>query len=466
MLGRAATRSLFGKAWQPCHAGFLSKGTIAIKWDGSFRMTETQKTFLMTGIVCASAASVVLGVGVRDAVDLGLTRSGADTVASKQLLASRAVQTEIPEGEYFDQLAGLLKREFVDPIDDDLMLASGAIRGMVLSLQDPTTIYMDAKDLPVYRKALSGQFEGIGAELVFEMPPTAGPQPIHGADAPPAEPGDLVASGSRVPRVLVTYVVPNGPADKAGVEPGDWVEAVDGHWVVDAETVDLLRMTQQKVQSGEWPVSKLDELRKDLREKTKKSITPARAMQRLSTGSGAMSVSWHRGERVLPTQIVAGPSRVAPVTQSEGGSLRVRLAPGVPQMLAETLKDRKEVTLDFRGASVGSWEIAKGILEVLVPAGSYGELIREDGKPPIPVTVAKGASAPYKLGVQVDAYTRGAPGVLASLLVERAGATLISGSLPQEPIAVEWKTLPNGSGYTLGIGKWKARARASSEVGQ
>ncbi|MCZ7580461.1 MAG: hypothetical protein M5U21_06540 [Fimbriimonadaceae bacterium] len=111
-------------------------------------MTETQKTFLMTGIVCASAASVVLGVGVRDAVDLGLTRSGADTVASKQLLASRAVQTEIPEGEYFDQLAGLLKREFVDPIDDDLMLASGAIRGMVLSLQDPTTIYMDAKDLP------------------------------------------------------------------------------------------------------------------------------------------------------------------------------------------------------------------------------------------------------------------------------------------------------------------------------
>lgn len=118
-------------------------------------MTETQKTFLMTGIVCASAASVVLGVGVRDAVDLGLTRSGADTVASKQLLASRAVQTEIPEGEYFDQLAGLLKREFVDPIDDDLMLASGAIRGMVLSLQDPTTIYMDAKDLPVYRKALS-----------------------------------------------------------------------------------------------------------------------------------------------------------------------------------------------------------------------------------------------------------------------------------------------------------------------
>lgn len=275
-----------------------------------------------------------------------------------------------------------------------------------------------------------------------------------------------MASGSRVPRVLVTYVVPNGPADKAGVEPGDWVEAVDGHWVVDAETVDLLRMTQQKVQSGEWPVSKLDELRKDLRERTRKSITPARAMQRLSTGSGAMSVSWHRGERVLPTQIVAGPSRVAPVTQSEGGSLRVRLAPGVPQMLAETLKDRKEVTLDFRGASVGSWEIAKGILEVLVPAGSYGELIREDGKPSIPVTVAKGASAPYKLGVLVDAYTRGAPGVLASLLVERAGATLISGSLPQEPIAVEWKTLPNGSGYTLGIGKWKARARPGSEVGQ
>lgn len=51
-----------------------------------------------------------------------------------------------------------------DKLDKQKMVY-GAIRGMVASLNDPYTVFMDPKDTEEFNKDLSGTFEGIGAEL-------------------------------------------------------------------------------------------------------------------------------------------------------------------------------------------------------------------------------------------------------------------------------------------------------------
>src|SRR4051794_18856632 len=104
---------------------------------------------------------------------------------------------------------------------DKISVIQGAIRGMIDSLGDPYSAYLSADD---YRKSLqgiSGQFEGIGAEMTSR----AG----DGSDGcAPIGPGC---------QLVVTRPIPGSPAATAGVEPGDVVVAVDGA-AVDGLDVD------------------------------------------------------------------------------------------------------------------------------------------------------------------------------------------------------------------------------------
>jgi carboxyl-terminal processing protease len=100
-------------------------------------------------------------------------------------------------------------------------LVQGAIRGMIASLGDPYSAYLTSDD---YRKSLqgiSGQFEGIGAEIASEAPDgTQGCTPL----------------GARC-RLVITRPIDGSPAQKAGVHVGDVVIAVDGS-SLDGLTVD------------------------------------------------------------------------------------------------------------------------------------------------------------------------------------------------------------------------------------
>lgn len=83
------------------------------------------------------------------------------------------------------------------PIDDSA-LSNGAVSGMVDALDDPHTIFVDAKHAAIGRSDLSGSFEGIGATV--EM---------------------------REGRLTIVAPISGSPADKAGLLPGDIVLQVD-----------------------------------------------------------------------------------------------------------------------------------------------------------------------------------------------------------------------------------------------
>ena len=95
----------------------------------------------------------------------------------------------------------LIKNRYVDSIGVDT-LQDGAMQGLMDHL-DPHSFYIPASDLSETNEDIIGNFQGIGVEFnIFQ-------DTVH-----------------------VLYVIPNGPSDKAGLQIGDKILAVDDSSVV------------------------------------------------------------------------------------------------------------------------------------------------------------------------------------------------------------------------------------------
>jgi len=86
----------------------------------------------------------------------------------------------------------------VQPIDDK-MLVQGAIRGMMESLEDPYSAYMNPEEYRTQNTPLQGEYTGIGAWVDTT--------------------GEFL---------VITSPMPDSPAEKAGILPGDRVISIDG----------------------------------------------------------------------------------------------------------------------------------------------------------------------------------------------------------------------------------------------
>ncbi len=93
----------------------------------------------------------------------------------------------------------ILHDEFVDQPLDDGSLVQGAIRGMVDSLGDPHSSYMDPDEYLQANLPLDGEYEGIGAWVDAD--------------------GEFLT---------IISAMPGSPAERGGLQPGDQVIGVDG----------------------------------------------------------------------------------------------------------------------------------------------------------------------------------------------------------------------------------------------
>lgn len=92
----------------------------------------------------------------------------------------------------------LIKQNYIEDVEDG-QLIEGAIEGMLATLEDPHTSYLNLESMEEFNQQIESSFEGIGAEVSM----------VNG---------------------LVTIVSPikDSPAEKAGLRPNDQVLSVDG----------------------------------------------------------------------------------------------------------------------------------------------------------------------------------------------------------------------------------------------
>lgn len=110
----------------------------------------------------------------------------------------------------------LLLREHIDGADlNPTIVSDGAIRGMLTATGDPYAAFLDQEAYPLERQDLQGFFEGIGAEV-----------------------------GIRDGAITILAPMPDTPAEKAGIKPGDVILAVNGESIQGLnlfEVVNLIR---------------------------------------------------------------------------------------------------------------------------------------------------------------------------------------------------------------------------------
>ncbi len=94
-----------------------------------------------------------------------------------------------------------MTKKYVDKTKlDSQKMVYGAISGMVASVDDPYTMFFPPKANEQSKNDLNGDFQGIGAALALDTDR----------------------------HIVIVAPLPNSPAEKAGVRPGDWIIKVDG----------------------------------------------------------------------------------------------------------------------------------------------------------------------------------------------------------------------------------------------
>ncbi len=118
--------------------------------------------------------------------------------------------------DYFHKVYQIIKTDYVDvPGTKDLFY--GAIRGMIASLDDPFSRFLDEKAFNELKEETTGEFVGVGIEI-------------------------SVKDG----QIVVISPIDGTPAMKAGIQAGDTIIKVNGTEIKDKDLSDIVKLIRGK----------------------------------------------------------------------------------------------------------------------------------------------------------------------------------------------------------------------------
>jgi C-terminal processing protease CtpA/Prc len=376
-----------------------------------------------------------------------------------QLLAaneSQPIDPELPTG-YFENVVEILQKQYVEEIKDKGKLASGAVKGMLSSLEDPLASYLNKEQLSSWGNAQRGVFEGIGVEVKFDYNAEAMKKlkALREKEKEESPSEDTLDAADLIPNLVVTAVAPGSSAEKAGLKPGAILTKVGDKTVLSTDMVETLRKKTEQIRTSKIADEEMDKQLRIVSESYSASIPPVKAKDIVTVGkSGELTLSWKVGPAVSSGTLVKGEWKWPSVRESSDGSIQLVVVEGAADALGEKLEKfaSKPVTLDFRNSTQGNFSELQKLIDLLLPAGPVGKVASDKGTE---VAVLKSAGKGVKVGpitLLVDQSTRGAAEVLANLL-RNAGLGVLQGVPAGEDQWMKTVALPDGSGYTLPTGR-------------
>jgi carboxyl-terminal processing protease len=301
-----------------------------------------------------------------------------------------------------------------EPVDRKTLI-EGAIRGMVDAVGDPYSTYLDPEQYRQSVQDVSGEFEGIGAEI--------------GTVNAARQTTDCNEFG---PECLLVIVAPieNSPAEKAGLKPGDVVSAIDGHSI-----------------NGLSP----DEARDQIRGKkgTDVKLTIDRE------GQAAFDVTITR-DKIIAREVVAK-------DLADGKVGYIRLSGfsdhGADQFVAALKADidagKTKIIFDLRGNPGGFITAAREVASAFIASGpvfwqqdAKGEQVETEALPDGVATDPK-----IKVMVLIDKGSASAAEIVAGALKDTRRATLVGETTFGKGTVQQWVELDGGA-LKLTIARW------------
>lgn len=291
-----------------------------------------------------------------------------------------------------------LDKQFYEEPDKQKMV-DGAIKGMVQSLGDPYSEYMDADTAKSFSESISSSFEGIGAELQEN-------------------------SG----HVVVVSPIKGSPAEKAGIKPKDQIVKVNGKNMAGKSVNDIVTLVRGK-----------------------KGTSVKIGVER--QGSGMLEFTIVRDK--IPVETVShtvtdqniGKIQVSKFSETTGADF---------QKAVEDLQKKKVkgIVIDLRQNPGGLLDQATQMSEMFIPKGK--NILQAENRDGSKEVIASRNEHPVTIptAVLIDGGSASAAEIMAAALHESAGVQLIGeksfgkGTM-QQP--VEFK---DGSSFKFTTAKW------------
>jgi carboxyl-terminal processing protease len=253
---------------------------------------------------------------------------------------------------------------------DTEKLVEGAIKGMVESLEDPYTVYMDVEEAKGFSENISSSFEGIGAEI----------QESNGS-------------------IMIVSPIKGSPAEEVGLKPKDVIQKVDDK-SVEGLTVNEAVM----IIRGE--------------KGTKVNLVVKRA------GVGELNFTITRD--TIPLETV-----YSEVIEDHIGKIQItKFSESTGEELAEALTDLqnkkvKGLILDLRQNPGGLMDQALAMSELFLPKGkNILQVENKDGSKEV-YKSEKETTIDLPITVIVDGGTASAGEIMAAALHQSAGIPLV-----------------------------------------
>ncbi len=317
---------------------------------------------------------------------------------------------------FWDTYHSITERYAGGPVDQQ-KLVEGAIDGMVRSLGDPYSAYYGPQDYKQTLQGISGQFEGIGAEI--------GTASTNGSAATCSTVGTDC-------RLVVIAPIDGSPADRAGVRPGDVIERIDGASVAGLTVDDSVK-----------------------RVRGPKGTTVTLTLVR--NGGTPFDVPIVRDvitQREVTTKVIAGGAvdeiRIAGFSDAAAADL-------VEALRADARAGRKKIVLDLRGNPGGFITAARTVASQFIASGPV--YWTEDAQGNQVSTDAEGGGAATDPSIQVvvliDRGSASASEIVAGALQDTHRAQLVGERSYGKGTVQQWQPLENDAGgFKLTIAKW------------
>ncbi len=296
----------------------------------------------------------------------------------------------------------LVHEEYYRQPVSDTLLVRGAIQGMLQSLGDAHTGYMPPSQFNIATSDIQGELEGIGAEV-----------------------------DSRNGELTIVAPLPDSPAEKAGLQPGDVIVTVDGREVTGMPLLDAIMLVR-----GPAGTTVHLEVRR--------------------TGQ----------DRLLQFDIVRARIQIASVTSRllEGGYAYVRISTfgdRTTEELRQALQtllaqNPKGLILDLRGNPGGNLYTALDVASQFIKDGPI--MIEEwgDGRRKTFSADGRGLATGIPLTVLVDQGSASASEIVAGAIQDRGRGRLVGEKTFGKGTVQDWRALDEGrnGGVRITIARW------------
>ncbi|RIW39014.1 PDZ domain-containing protein [Bacillus salacetis] len=296
----------------------------------------------------------------------------------------------------------LIADKYVEEVDKG-DLVEGAIQGMLETLGDPYSVYMDAKTASQFNDSLGSSFEGIGAEVT-------------------------VMDG----KLLIVAPFKNSPAEKAGLRPNDQILKVDGENITG---LDLYEATL-KIRGEKGSSVELEIMREGLSDSIKVSVK----RDEIPLETVHSDVKNENGKHY-------GVIEVSSFSENTSKDFKKQLAELEKQELAG-------LVIDVRGNPGGLLSSVNEMLAELVTEEKPYVQVQERNGDTLKYFSENKEKKPYPITVLVDEGSASASEILAGALKEAGGYPLIGTKTFGKGTVQQPYPMGDGSNIKLTMFKW------------